>query len=244
LLGATVPTSATTHGVEFVAHMKPLGSVLICGVLNRTSAAPLAARPSTSRSGPVVRPLRVLLAEDNVVNQRVAVGLLTKRGHAITVANNGVEALAALDRQAFDLVLMDLQMPEMGGLDATAAIREREKGTGQHIRIVAMTAHAMSGDRERCLATGMDGYLSKPIDPTILFATLEHDAALIGPSIQQDRPAAPNAGRSGAVHGTARRRRTTRPSLCPARPDCRRRHHRRMILKHSPSRGSQPARTS
>jgi CheY-like chemotaxis protein len=123
------------------------------------------------------RPVKVLVAEDNVVNQRVAFGLLTKRGHTVTVANNGREALAALEREAFDLVLMDVQMPEMGGLEATAAIRQREAATGAHVRIVAMTAHVMTGDRELCVAAGMDGYLSKPIDPRMLFAVVEQGAA-------------------------------------------------------------------
>jgi two-component system sensor histidine kinase/response regulator len=119
------------------------------------------------------RGVRVLLAEDNVVNQRVAFKLLTRRGHHVTVANNGREALAALDSGAFALILMDLQMPEMSGLEATAAIRLGEQTSGSHQRIVAMTAHAMSGDRERCLAAGMDGYLSKPIDPRLLFSLVE-----------------------------------------------------------------------
>ncbi len=123
------------------------------------------------------RPLRILLAEDNLVNQRVAVGLLEKRGHAVTVANNGAEAIAALDDADFDLLLMDIQMPVMGGLEATVAIRERERERGGHMRIVAMTAHAMTGDRERCLAAGMDGYVSKPIQPAAFFATIEHDPA-------------------------------------------------------------------
>jgi two-component system sensor histidine kinase/response regulator len=147
----------------------------ICRVLNQatgslqSAAAP--ARPSTS---PLTRPLRVLLAEDNIVNQRVAVGLLARRGHTVVVTNNGREALKALEGPPFDVMLMDIQMPEMGGVEATAAIREREKTTGGHLRILAMTAHAMSGDRERYLAAGMDGYLSKPIDPAMLYATLEH----------------------------------------------------------------------
>ena len=119
------------------------------------------------------RRARVLLVEDNVVNQRVAAGLLTRRGHHVTVAADGREALAQLDQQTFDTVLMDLQMPVMGGVDATVAIRQREQATGGHVRIVAMTAHAMSGDRDRCLAAGMDGYLSKPIDPHKLFAAVE-----------------------------------------------------------------------
>jgi signal transduction histidine kinase/CheY-like chemotaxis protein len=119
------------------------------------------------------RRARILLVEDNVVNQRVASGLLTRRGHHVTVAQNGREALTRLEQETFDLVLMDLQMPVMGGLDATAAIRVREHATGKHVRIVAMTAHAMNSDRERCLAAGMDGYLSKPIDPALLFAVVE-----------------------------------------------------------------------
>jgi signal transduction histidine kinase/CheY-like chemotaxis protein len=117
--------------------------------------------------------VRVLLVEDNVVNQRVASGLLTRRGHDVTIAEHGGVALALLEQRPFDIVLMDLQMPVMGGLDATIAIRERERVSGGHVRIVAMTAHAMTGDRERCLKTGMDGYLSKPINPQMLFAVVE-----------------------------------------------------------------------
>jgi two-component system, sensor histidine kinase and response regulator len=115
----------------------------------------------------------VLLAEDNVVNQRVAIGLLERRGHAVTLATNGREALQALATDTFDVVLMDVQMPEMGGLEATAEIRRREAGTGRHVRIVAMTAHAMNGDRDLCLSAGMDGYLSKPVDPAMLYAVVE-----------------------------------------------------------------------
>ena len=110
-----------------------------------------------------------------MVNQQVAARLLTRRGHHVTVVENGREALDRLEREAFDLVLMDLQMPVLGGLDATMAIRLRERTTGAHIRIVAMTAHALTSDRERCLAAGMDGYLSKPIDPLVLFAAVEQD---------------------------------------------------------------------
>jgi signal transduction histidine kinase/DNA-binding response OmpR family regulator len=110
------------------------------------------------------RRLHVLLAEDNAVNQRLASSLLERRGHRVTIAPNGREALAALERQAFDVVLMDVQMPEMGGFEATAAIREKEAASGGHIPIIAMTAHAMKGDRERCLAGGMDEYLTKPLD--------------------------------------------------------------------------------
>ena len=123
------------------------------------------------------RPLRVLLAEDNLVNQRVAVGLLTRRGHTVTVAANGDEALTAFHDAAFDVALMDIQMPVKDGFEATAAIRAHERARGGHLRIVAMTAHAMSGDRERCLGAGMDAYLSKPIDPETLYRTVEHAPA-------------------------------------------------------------------
>ncbi len=116
--------------------------------------------------------LRILLVEDSVFNQKVAVGLLEKHGHTVIVANNGREALARLDPGEFDLILMDVEMPEMDGLEATAIIRDKEKGTGNHVPIVAMTAHAMKGDRERCLAAGMDDYVSKPIRAQQLFDTL------------------------------------------------------------------------
>jgi len=123
------------------------------------------------------RRLRILLAEDNAVNQKVAVRMLEKRGHYVTVVGNGTEALAAVESQPFDLVLMDVQMPEMDGLEATAAIREQEKTSGQHLPIIAMTAHAMEGDRERCLAAGMDGYVPKPVASHELFAAIDGLAA-------------------------------------------------------------------
>ena len=116
-----------------------------------------------------IRELQILLAEDGAVNQDVAVGLLQMRGHRVEVANNGKEALAALERQPFDIVLMDLEMPEMDGLEATAAIRAKEATQGGHVPIVAMTAHAVMGFRQRCLEAGMDDYLTKPIQPDALF---------------------------------------------------------------------------
>ena len=119
------------------------------------------------------RRLHILLAEDNAVNQRLAASLLERRGHRVTIAPNGREALAAMARLAFDVVLMDVQMPEMGGFEATAAIRKKEESTGAHVPIIAMTAHAMKGDRERCLAGGMDEYLTKPLDSRRLCALVE-----------------------------------------------------------------------
>jgi CheY-like chemotaxis protein len=104
------------------------------------------------------------LAEDNRVNQKIATRLLEKRGHHVVLAVNGEEAIAALAQRSYDLVFMDVHMPGMDGIEATIAIREREKLTGLHQPVIALTALAMIGDRERCLAAGMDGYLSKPID--------------------------------------------------------------------------------
>ena len=123
--------------------------------------------------------LNILLAEDNAVNQVFAARLLEKQGHIVTVASTGTEVLFALHHRAFDLVLMDIQMPEMDGYEATAKIRELEKSSGAHIPIIAMTAHAMKGDRERCLAHGMDDYISKPIQAKVLFAMLEKHASAV-----------------------------------------------------------------
>jgi signal transduction histidine kinase/DNA-binding response OmpR family regulator len=117
--------------------------------------------------------LSVLLVEDNLVNQRLAARLLEKRGHVVVVTANGREALAALEKAAFDVVFMDVQMPEMDGLEATAAIRKKEQLSGGHQAVIALTAHAMKGDQERCLAAGMDGYLTKPILPQELDAILK-----------------------------------------------------------------------
>jgi len=143
-----------------------------------------------SREPIPIAKLRLLLVEDGLVNQRVAVGLLEERGHTVTVANNGLEALERLAEAgegAFDVVLMDVQMPEMDGFEATAAIREGERNSATHIPIIAMTAHAMKGDRERCLDAGMDDYVSKPLRPAVLYETVERNAdnenARIGPSV-------------------------------------------------------------
>jgi PAS domain S-box-containing protein len=119
----------------------------------------------------------ILLAEDNAVNQVLAARLLEKRGHTVVVAADGLEALAALDKEPFDLVLMDVQMPGMDGLEVTKALREKEKTTGSHLRIIAMTAHAMKGDCERCLEAGMDGYIAKPIQVKELIQAVEGVAA-------------------------------------------------------------------
>jgi two-component system, sensor histidine kinase and response regulator len=128
-------------------------------------------REGISRGG--IRPLKVLLAEDGRVNQIVASRLLQKRGHKVVAVGNGREAVEAVAREPFDAVLMDVHMPELGGLEATVLIRQKERGTGAHLHIVAMTANAMPGDRERCLAAGMDDYISKPVHSADLFRALE-----------------------------------------------------------------------
>jgi CheY-like chemotaxis protein len=119
------------------------------------------------------RRLRVLLAEDNAINRELVVRLLSKRGHAVVVAANGKQAVSALETQSFDVVLMDVQMPEMDGFEATAAIRQKERANGTHVPIIALTAHAMKGDRERCLAGGMDGYIAKPVQAEELIKAVE-----------------------------------------------------------------------
>jgi two-component system, sensor histidine kinase and response regulator len=120
----------------------------------------------TLRESPrLTRCLRILLAEDNAINQRVISRLLEKRGHVVVSVETGRAAVEALEKDSYDCILMDIQMPDMDGLEATMAIREREKATGSHQQIIALTAHAMKGDEERCLAGGMDAYLSKPIHP-------------------------------------------------------------------------------
>jgi signal transduction histidine kinase/DNA-binding response OmpR family regulator/HPt (histidine-containing phosphotransfer) domain-containing protein len=134
---------------------------------------PAGAAPAAA---PAAAPLRILLAEDNAVNQKLAVRLLEKQGHQVLLAPNGRQAVDAVEEQPFDLVLMDVQMPEMNGLEAAAAIREREKVTGGHVPIIALTAHAMKGDREECVAAGMDDYITKPLQAKELYEAIARQA--------------------------------------------------------------------
>jgi two-component system, sensor histidine kinase and response regulator len=162
------------------AYLKPIRQselreavARVLGAREHDGAIPLITRFSLQDAREPDAYLSVLLAEDNLVNQRLVVRLLEKRGHRVVVAGTGLEALQALEKESFDLVLMDVQMPEMDGLEATAVIREKEKSSGLHQPVVALTAHAMKGDREKCMAGGMDGYLSKPIRPQELDQLLE-----------------------------------------------------------------------
>jgi CheY-like chemotaxis protein len=186
LVGATIMMLTSTGHLGDAARCRELGISAylvkpirqgellqaICDVLNLSTEkkAPLVTRHSLqearSRS-------RVLLVEDNMVNQTLAVRLLEKRGYIVSAAGDGRQAVTTLEKEEFDVVLMDVQMPEMDGFEATAAIREREQSTGRHIPIIAMTAHALKGDEDRCLAAGMDAYISKPIRTNELFATIE-----------------------------------------------------------------------
>jgi CheY-like chemotaxis protein len=165
----------------------------VLGARPHEGAIPLVTRFSLQDAREPDAYLSVLLAEDNLVNQRLAVRLLEKRGHRVVVAGTGVEALKALEKERFDLVLMDVQMPEMDGLEATAAIREKEKSTGAHQAVVALTAHAMKGDREKCMAAGMDGYLTKPIRPNELDQLLEIYVARHAEERSVTEPALPKA---------------------------------------------------
>jgi two-component system sensor histidine kinase/response regulator len=169
----------------------------IVGVL---SARALATDPTLLITRHSLRPSRkqfhILLAEDNAVNQKVAVHMLENQGHTVVVANHGREVLAEMEKQSFDLVLMDVQMPEMNGFEATAAIREREKRTGRHIPIIALTAHAIRGDEERCLAAGMDAYVPKPIQAAKLYETIEKLISAVSPKGREISRLEPLAGRT------------------------------------------------
>jgi CheY-like chemotaxis protein len=150
----------------------------VLGAQAQSGAIPLVTRYSLHDARDSSEVLNILVTEDNPVNQRLATRLLEKRGHRVTVACNGRKAVEALEAGAFDLVFMDVQMPEMDGLEATAAIRRKEAATGKHQPIIALTAHAMKRDQERCIAAGMDGYLTKPIRPQELDVVLERYLAL------------------------------------------------------------------
>jgi len=154
-------------GIE-VYLLKPVKQSALLEAIARALGRPVepGLLPLTRHSLNQSRPkLRVLLAEDNAINQKLAIRLLEKQGHTVTVANDGREALEAAGKGEFDLILMDVQMPNLSGLEAAEAIRAGERATGKHVPILAMTAHAMKGDEERCLEAGMDGYISKPIQP-------------------------------------------------------------------------------
>ena len=186
---------------------------------DRKTDGPASARtPDPSPLTPSDRTaLRILLAEDNLVNQMLVVMRLQQRGDEVVVANNGKEALAAWEAERFDVVLMDVQMPEMGGFEATAAIRARERDSGRHTPIIAMTAHALKGDRERCLEAGMDDYLSKPLRGRTVPLVGNGQLVLVGRGQGRRGQGRRGQGRRGQGSGVRgqQRQKDRRPCFCP-----------------------------
>jgi signal transduction histidine kinase/HPt (histidine-containing phosphotransfer) domain-containing protein/BarA-like signal transduction histidine kinase len=187
--------TSSTSGLDAL-HLKNLGicrsllkpilpSELLQVIRTELSGLPVPVR-TVPTARPQLAPRRILLAEDSPINQRVASGLLVKWGHQVVVVEDGRAAVEAFDREPFDLILMDVQMPVMDGYEATAAIRVREQNQGGHIHIIALTAGAMKGDRDRCLAAGMDGYLAKPFDAEALFSAVASCAARVLARQMQD----------------------------------------------------------
>jgi two-component system sensor histidine kinase/response regulator len=157
--------------VKPVKQSELLDSIVQAVGVNTAFAGSAVSPSAPGRTASVAK--SILLAEDSLINQKLAIGLLERWGHRVTVASNGNEAVRLSGNEEFDLILMDVQMPELDGLDATREIRKREEKSGIHLPIIAMTAHAMKGDRELCLAAGMDGYLMKPIRAEQLFRQIE-----------------------------------------------------------------------
>lgn len=183
------------HGIGRFMTKPVIASDLLNEVLRQFGryATVKPVQPTVVATEPHVNPRRVLLVDDNEINRRVAVGLLRSRGHQSVAVVNGQEAVTTLAEQEFDVVLMDMQMPVMDGYEATAAIRKREQQTGGRIPIVAMTAEALKGDRERCLAVGMDDYVSKPVVPAELYRAVEQFPALCLPTEAKVRTASENS---------------------------------------------------
>jgi two-component system, sensor histidine kinase and response regulator len=182
MISSAMPAGAATRCKELgIADylMKPVSQPeLLDAIL--AALGDSAARDAAVGALPMLQPegkLRILLAEDNAVNRAVAAAILERRGHSLVHAANGREAVAAAAREAFDLIFMDVQMPDMDGIEATRHIRAADLANGRHTPIAAMTAHAMPGDRERCLTAGMDDYLSKPLNKADLFMLLERISA-------------------------------------------------------------------
>jgi CheY-like chemotaxis protein len=190
-----------------VSQSELLDAILIA-IGGAAEIQPAADAPPIVRAG---NGLRILLAEDNVINRALAAAILEKRGHVLFHAANGREALEADAREAFDLIFMDVQMPEMDGLEATRRIRESEQVTGRHTPIAAMTAHVMANDRERCLAAGMDDYISKPLQKAELLELLDRISALRNTAGATARPTAPNGQRQADAVQTSARESSTTP---------------------------------
>ena len=163
---------ATLMGGRMWAESEPGVGTSIFFTVRLESAVSASSAFTSAAALPTSRSLRVLLVEDNPVSQRLAQRLLEKQGHQVTVASNGNEGISAFRRESFDLILMDVQMPELDGLSATRIIRSLEDGVNRRTPVLMLTANAMKGDRERCLQAGADGYLTKPLEAGQLFTTI------------------------------------------------------------------------
>ena len=206
LLGGTIGAQSTpgagstfTFTARFAEVEPPAGDRTRAPSRPRVLRAPfptarrLRARGGDERAANQLAPQRILLVEDSIPNQKVALAILQSQGHKVVVANDGQEALERFGPRQFDAILMDIQMPGMDGFACTAAIRSAEARTGAHIPIIAMTAHALAGDREKCLAAGMDDYVSKPIRRDDLFRALASAIAArgaVGSRVPRPSPAA------------------------------------------------------
>ena len=201
LTSAGSPALEGRRAAAFVATLvKPVKqSELLDAIVTAFAAPDAAARRSRARPARRSRraspALRVLVAEDNATNQKLVEALLDQQGHQVSIVNNGRLAVERAAQEPFDIILMDVQMPVMSGLEATAAIREAERHTGRHIPIVAITARAMAGDREQCLAAGMDAYVSKPVQAEELFAAIDAMAGSRTPAARPAEPARPEQRR-------------------------------------------------
>ena len=195
--------TARSADVGISAYLtKPIRQSVLLDAILDALIAPTTPAPAVSPQPIAIVPapaaaLRILVAEDNAVNQTLMTHLLTKAGHQVTMAANGEEAVAAMDREPYDVVFMDVQMPAMDGFEATAIIRGKEMATGAHVPIIALTAHAMQGDRERCLSAGMDGYLTKPLRSRELFAALDEFVPAVAAESLTDPVASSPAAPSG-----------------------------------------------
>jgi len=222
-LGLHSDAPGSTHIVFAHTVNKPVKPAQLCEVLVRALLSPKAAarqQPTSKPGQPLTErlPLSILLCDDNAINQKVAARILQTIGYQPDLAANGREALDALDKKPYDLIFMDVMMPEMDGLEATCAIRERQKNSAAHpnyqsrIIIVAMTAQAMQGDREKCLAAGMDDYLSKPILPKDVRATVER----WGPQAASATRSAPPAKAEAPAAAPAPKAKMPAPAAAPA----------------------------
>jgi two-component system sensor histidine kinase/response regulator len=162
----------SAHLMKPVKQSSLLDAICSAVIGQQVTAQSLQPADAKKGDGKGERLLRILLAEDNRINQKFAVRALSKRGHDVTLANDGAEAIEAWENSSFDVVLMDVRMPEVDGYAATRRIRQLEKGKGIRTPIIAMTAHAMKGDRDRCIEAGMDSYVTKPINTAVMIAEI------------------------------------------------------------------------